>query len=636
MGPVIEAEFSENLRAIGLSTNMKVAELDTRVSRVLVDQANHEIIVPIDITNDFGHPKKRNLARKINQLVVQLEATRSVNHSENEKLQLETIIEMLKSIQNMENGPTKDVVIQEYIGAIYELINQAIIPEGENQLLLSMNLGQLREEYTKNLMNAYERMGAEEYKQMLGQVEELAKLVEEAIERNTMSIATVLAVEKNLPSGRNTRSNTDDEAKSQEKDGWTACGFYETMLVKVDLVDVGPGDHGDKLLEECVFRRVKFFRLNVQAVDIIIRGLVISLEELTLKIENHEVRMKSETGVPYSLKHIEKLLEEKSKMEKHMSEIVEEIMAVQREVSLGCQLQLKHSQTALGLLDKITDEKECWVILVETTQKNCDEYAGLTNRCLPKVLKPSTFNALQKAARALVNIKRFRLGYRICQEMATIKFIWKANLVMKMSVVRHAEARAEQLSKEAKEPKRAKKHEELSKQDLEKLIQCEPIIDELLKNKPTTPRRFSPCPVTMDDEELEDLDEEDKENLRKFLNDYNPDSFEVYMNERIRPTKKVGSMLKRLLNENYVAMSDDICHDVPVEYMSLCPSTGKDRITFLESQDTVSFLRDLESRVIANRLAGVTSVEIPKEDPKESIFKGDLSDYPGLENVYQT
>ena len=669
MGPVIEAEFSENLRAIGLSTDMKIAELDMRASRVLVDQANHEIVVPIDTTNDFGHPKRRNLSKKINQLVVQLQATQSVDHSENERLQLEVIIEMLKGIQNMENGPTKDVVIQEYIGVIYELINEAVIPEGENQLLLSMNLEQLRGEYTKNLLNAYDRMGAEEYKQMLGQVEELAKLVEEAIEKNTMSVATVLAVEKNLPSGRNTRSNTDDDAKSQEMDGWTACGFYETMLVKVDLVDVSPGDHGDKLLEDCVFRRVKFLRLNVQAVDVIIRGLVMSLEDLVDKIRNHEVRMASETGVPYSLKHIEKLLNEKSKMEKHMSEIVEEIMAVQREISLGCQLQLRHSQIALGLLDKTTDEKTCWVILVETTQKTCDEYAGLTGRCLPKVLKPSTFNALQRAAKAMVSIKRFRLGYRICQEMATVKFIWKANLVMKMSVVRHAEEKAKQLSKEAEEPKRANKHEEISKRDLEKLVQCEPIIDELLrnKNKPTAPRRFSPCPETMEDEELEDLDEEDKENLKKFLNNYNTESYEVYMKERTRPTKKVGSLLKRLLNEYYIAMSDDVYHDIPVEYMPLCPTTGKERISFLEAQDTVSFLRDLESRVIANRLIGVKNVETPKEplpkeevgltkaraklrkmgviveregeevaeeeNPNESPFKGELSDYPGLEDI---
>ena len=666
LGPVIEAEFQENLSATGLSIERKVAELDVRPSRVLIDPANHEIVVPVDETNDFGHPKKRNLGKKINQLLLQLQATQSMDHSENEKLQIENIIEMLKSIQNMENGPNKDLVIHEYIGVIYELINEAVIPEGENQLFLSMNLGQLREAYTSSLLNAYDRMGAEEYKQMLGQVEELARLVDAAIERSTMNVATVMGVERNMASSRNTRSNTNGEAVGQEKDGWTACGLYDTMLVKIDLVDVGPGDHGDKPWEECIFRRVKFLKLNVQTVDIIIRGLVISLKDFTHKIEEHKVRIETESGVPYSSEHTESLLMEKSKMEKLMLKTVEEIMAVLREVSLGCQLQLKYSQTALGLLDKTTDEKECWVILVETTQKSCDEYAGLTGRCLPKVLKPSTFGALQNAAKALASIKKFRLGYRICQEVATIKFIWKANLVMKMSVVRHSEAKSAQLKEEANGPKGAKKpRESLSKSDLEKLIQCEPIIDELLKNKPQAPTRFSPCPELTDDEELEELDEEDKENLRKFLNDYNPESYDVYMNERNRPTKKLGSLLKRQLNDSYVAMSDDVYHDIPVEFMGLCPSTGKERISYLESQDTVSWLRDLESRVIASQLIGTKKVVIPeeKEDasfkktqaklrkmgvivekefegvteeevilvPEEEKVVGDLSDYPGLE-----
>ena len=679
MGPTIEAEFRENLRAIGMSTSRKVAELDTRPSRVLIDQANHEIIVPVEETNDFGHPKKRNLGKKINQLKLQLEAMQGEHHGEDERLQIETIIEMLKSIQNMENGPNKDLVIRDYIGVIYELISEAVLPEGENQLFLSMDLGQLREAYTSSLLNAYDRLGAEEYKEMLSQVEELAKLVDAAMEKNTMKEATILAVERNMASSRNTRSNTGGEtagqeedgwAVRQEKEGWTACGAYETMLVKIDLVDVGPGNHGEKPWEECVFRRVKFLKLNVHRIDIIIRGLVITLKDLIHKIEEQNIRIETESGVPYSSEHVESLSKEKSRLEGLVSKGVEEIMAVLREVALGCQLQLKFSQTALSLLDKTTDQTDCWVILVETTQKSCDEYAGLIGRCLPKVLKSSTFNALQKAAKALVSIKKFRLSYRICQEVATIRFIWKANLIMKMSVVRHSEAKSAEL-KESNELKGAKESSEsLSKSDLEKLIQCKPMIDELLKAQPKEPKRFSPCPELMDDEELAELDEEDRANLRKFLNQYNPESYEVFMNERNRPAKKIGNLLKRHLNDSYVAMADDVYHDIPVEFMELCPSTGKERINFLEAQESVSWLRDLENRVVANQLRGTKTVVIPEEaegmtkaraklqkmgisvvpcneteitvtvneeiTEEDIVFvpegvKGDLTDYPGLE-----
>ena len=621
-GETITKEVFKDFRALGVTMKHKVTNIDKRAERVVVDLMNREIRIPKDDENNFGNPKNVNSVKRTNEKIVniiqELEKRLEQEYDSVEEIKfVKTLLEKLKDIEQIQDDIDKNKSFEKVIQTVFEQINRSIDPGEEEQLFLTMDSEELRETYREALEDVLGRLNAGQYARRPDKVTEMVTMVEESFEKirkNTKDSSKGTCVSMGTGAKVSADGDDDDEECVKTSDeGWNIVGKFKVLAVKITNTSVQCNENAEPENMNIELFKVSLIQAHAGVSEVcvekdgiqdILPQLAEAKEHLGDLVDDPEFEEKKWETIT--------TVEKVKRLDSTLNSLVNLLVTVLTEIELAMQYPIESSKRIVKTLSTTENPNMCFAAIIQATDENVTNYREMQQwKSLPKALKPETFRIIKEVVRALTRHRKYKLAFKICLHVTRLKAMWKAGIIMKVTIVRFAELKALEIAVNTgqKEDFTKKNREDLS-QMIKTLKEFSRI--DVAKGSLT---RQNPNPELMEDvfEEVEAKVAKHRKESQE-MNKENPEGWEAYQSQENELIRVLCKTLRRNAPTKFITLAIPIFKEYPVDCIEHGPVDGKERVEFYEAQ--------LEE----------TSEEDPYERPVEYLgFEAELPDDGFLE-----
>ena len=644
-GEIIAKEVFKDIKAMGVTMVDKVTNIDHRADRVVTDVVNHEIRVPRDDVNIFGGYEEVNNPEEIDEKI--LNVTKMLEDRVSQELNSEaedrftrTLLRKLNEIREIENDVDKKESFEKFIVSVFGELARITDPDVDEHMFLTMDSDELKETYKEALENALGHLNARQYDERPSKVTEVEVILErsyEKIKENTKDSGEGIPV--SMGPGAKVSADNDgndvDEENMISDEGWNITGKFKVLATKITNISI---QYSEEIERENI--EVRMFKVSVAKAHTEVSDVCENsggIQEILPKIQERKARLWNLVDQPESVEKKQNtidVIEEITDLDYKLCVLVELLINILNEVELVTQFSIKDALEISKRLTKSNNPNECYAAIAEVTTRDVVDCKILQQwKSLPKALKPETLQTIKRTVRALIRHKKYKVALKICLHLTRVKAMWKASVIMKVSVVRYAELKALEISLNIGQKVGFSRRTKDNLKQLYNTLQEFSGIEVAKRSE----KRLNPNPVLIEDifEALEARVAKERRGSQKRT----PEGWNAYLEQENELIRVLSKSLRRNHPTKFMVIAIPTFKDYPKDCIEYAPVDGEERIDLYESQMgkwTVQV--EIENNDVYDKPKDCENYETEADDEmlKECTGSGgmeDISKYPGLEEA---
>ena len=591
-GEIIAKEAFKDIRALGASMTDKVTNIDLRADRVVTDVINREVRVPRDDMNVFGGLQMMNdpdgIDEKISNVVEKLEERlMREQNMEAERSFIEKLLKKLNNIRQMKYGWYRMEAFEGFIVSVFEELARVNDLDEDENLFLTMDGDELKETYKEALEDVLGRLNARQYDERPDKVAEIEAMAENSYENikenaEDSSEGIPVSMGPGVQVSTDNGGNDGNDENDTSDEGWNIIGKFKVLATKLSNISVQCNEESEPENIE-----VKMFKVSVAETHANVRDVcegVGGIQELLPKVLEKKTRLWNLIDQPETEEKKQKtiaVIKELTEWNCTFCELEDLLIGILTEVELGIQFTIKTASEVVKRLTKSYNPNLCYAVIAEVTTEDVMNYKVLQQwRSLPKAMKPETLQIIKRTVRTFMRYKKYKIALKICLHVTRVKAMWKASVIMKISVIRYAELKALEISLNIGQ------RVGFSRKRREDLKQIENTIHEFtgIEVAKKSEKRLNPNPVLIEDvfEALETRIAEERKGNHE--GETIPEGWKAYQDQEDELIRVLSKILRRNHPTKFTVISTPAFKDYPLDCVEHAPTDGKERIDIYESQ----------------------------------------------------